>query len=75
MDLQIIPFPQNGAYAYPGGLELVERALQEGADVVGGIPHPEPTREDGVASVRAIFNLAEKLLPPRLPGPAAAPGG
>lgn len=60
MDLQIIAFPQNGAYAYPGGLELVERALQEGADVVGGIPHLEPTREDGVASVRAVFDLAEK---------------
>jgi cytosine/creatinine deaminase len=31
-----------------------------GADVVGGIPHTEATREDGVASLRLIFDLAER---------------
>mgnify|MGYP000381997264 CR=1 FL=1 len=30
-----------------------------GADVVGGIPHYELTREDGVESVRFAFALAE----------------
>ncbi len=58
--LQLVAFPQNGMIAYPGGAELMERALQQGADVVGGIPHLEPTREDGVDSLRRIFDLAEK---------------
>ncbi|MEO9127778.1 MAG: hypothetical protein ABI262_24300 [Microcoleus sp.] len=31
-----------------------------GADAVGGIPHYELTREDGVKSVHPIFELAEK---------------
>jgi len=31
-----------------------------GADVVGGIPHNEGTPEDGVASLRIVFDLAEK---------------
>lgn len=60
VDLQLIAFPQNTVHGYPDGLQLVERALAEGADVVGGIPHMEPTHEAGVASVTALFDLAEK---------------
>lgn len=58
--LQIIAFPQEGMYAYPGGDELVEEALKMGADLVGAIPHFEYTREDGVASVKKAFELAVK---------------
>ncbi len=58
--LQLVAFPQNGMVAYPGGAELVERAVREGADVVGGIPHLEPTREDGVAALGRVFDLAER---------------
>ncbi|MGA9522485.1 MAG: amidohydrolase family protein, partial [Myxococcaceae bacterium] len=59
-DLQIVAFPQNGIIAFPHGRELMERAMAEGADVVGGIPHLEPTREDGVESLKFVFDLAEK---------------
>ena len=59
-EIQIVAFPQNGMVAYPDGAALVERALREGADVVGGIPHLEPTRDDGVESVRLVFELAER---------------
>lgn len=58
--LQLIAFPQEGYYAYPGGDELVEEALRLGADVVGGIPHYEFTRELGEKSVKKAFALAEK---------------
>lgn len=58
--LQIIAFPQNGIYAFDGGDALVERALTEGADVVGGIPHLEPSWSDGERSVGYLFDLAEK---------------
>ncbi|MGN1402314.1 MAG: cytosine deaminase [Bacillus sp. (in: firmicutes)] len=60
VDLQIVAFPQEGLISYPNGMELVEEALKMGADVVGGIPHFEFTREDGVQSVREIFRLAMK---------------
>jgi cytosine deaminase len=58
--LQIVAFPQDGIYSHPDNEQLIEKALTLGADVVGGIPHYEFTREDGVNSVRRIFELAQK---------------
>lgn len=60
IDIQIVAFPQEGINSYPKGLELMEESLRLGADVVGGIPHFEFTREYGVDSIGKIFNLAEK---------------
>ncbi|WP_102348120.1 cytosine deaminase [Bacillus sp. Marseille-P3661] len=60
VDLQLVAFPQEGILSYPNGAELVEEALKMGADVVGGIPHFEFTREYGVQSLKTAFDLAEK---------------
>ncbi|MBF2001145.1 MAG: cytosine deaminase [Synechococcales cyanobacterium M58_A2018_015] len=58
--LQVIAFPQDGIYGGPQNEELLEEALKLGADGVGGIPHYELTREDGVRSVQRIFELAQQ---------------
>jgi len=58
--LQVVAFPQDGIYGNPRNELLMEKALEMGADVVGGIPHYELTREDGVKSVHRIFELAQK---------------
>jgi cytosine deaminase len=58
MDLQLVAFPQQGIFSYEGGPELMRRAVGLGADVVGGIPHYELTRELGVKSVEFTFALA-----------------
>lgn len=60
MTLQVVAFPQDGIYGSPRNDELIEEALKLGADAVGGIPHYELTREDGVNSIHRIFELAEK---------------
>ena len=60
MDVQIVAFPPEGILSYPKGVELLEEALRMGADVVGGIPHYEHTREMGSESVKESFRLAEK---------------
>ncbi len=60
VDLQIVAFPQDGIYTSPEGVSLMKRAMEMGADVVGGIPHNEFTREDGVQDVEFVFDLAEK---------------
>ncbi|WP_145523760.1 cytosine deaminase [Virgibacillus sp. SK37] len=60
VDLQLVAFPQEGIQSFPNGAELVEEALKMGADVVGGIPHYEFTREYGVQSMKTAFDLAEK---------------
>lgn len=59
-NLQIVAFPQDGIYSRPENAGLLEEALRRGADAVGGIPHYELTREDGVRSVHRIFDLAEQ---------------
>lgn len=58
--LQIVAFPQEGILSYPNGLELLEKAIQLGADVIGAIPHFEFTREYGVQSIEKIIELAKK---------------
>ncbi len=60
IDVQIVAFPQEGLLSYPRGAELMEEALKLGADVVGGIPHYEHTREMAALSVKETFRLAEK---------------
>ncbi|UBF28466.1 cytosine deaminase [Kovacikia minuta CCNUW1] len=60
MTLQVVAFPQDGIYGSPQNDILIEKSLDMGADVVGGIPHYELTREDGVKSVHRIFELAQK---------------
>ncbi|OLP18351.1 cytosine deaminase [Leptolyngbya sp. 'hensonii'] len=60
LTLQVVAFPQDGVYGSPQNEELLEEALRLGADAVGGIPHYELTREDGVRSVQRIFELAQR---------------
>jgi cytosine deaminase len=60
IDLQLVAFPQQGILGFDGGRELMRQAVELGADVVGGIPHYELTREDGVESVRFAMALAEE---------------
>lgn len=60
--IQVVAFPQNGMYSYKEdgktGRDLVEEALKLGADVVGGIPHNEWSRELGEKSIKEIVRLA-----------------
>lgn len=60
VDLQIVAFPQEGILSYPNGVNLLEQAMEMGADVVGGIPHFEFTREYGVESMHIAFEIARR---------------
>jgi cytosine deaminase len=60
IDLQLVAFPQQGILGFAGGKELMRAAVELGADVVGGIPHYELTREDGVDSVKFAMALADE---------------
>lgn len=61
VDLQLVAFPQLGIFGFDGGPQLMRTAVERGADVVGGIPHYELTREDGVESVTFSIALAEEF--------------
>lgn len=58
LDLQLVAFPQDGYYRSPGAVQLLEKALDLGVEVVGGIPHFERTMAEGTASVRALCEIA-----------------
>ena len=59
-ELQLVAFPQDGILSFPNGKELMDEALRLGANVVGGIPHYEWTREMGVEDVHIAFELARR---------------
>jgi len=60
LDLQLVAFPQDGVLRAPGGLANLERALDRGVDVVGGIPHFERTMAEGTASVTLLCEIAAR---------------
>jgi cytosine/creatinine deaminase len=60
IDLQLVAFPQVGMLSFDAGRDLMRQAVELGADVVGGIPHYELTREDGVESVKFAMALADE---------------
>ncbi|MFE0756562.1 amidohydrolase family protein [Inquilinus sp. NPDC058860] len=64
LDLQLVAFPQDGLFRSATAERNLLRALDLGADVVGGIPHFERTMADGAASVRRLCEIAaERGLP------------
>jgi cytosine/creatinine deaminase len=60
IDLQLVAFPQVGVLTFEAGRNQMRQAVELGADVVGGIPHYELTREDGVESVKFAMALADE---------------
>jgi cytosine deaminase len=60
VDIQLVAFPQDGVLRAPDGVELLERALEKGVDVVGGIPHFERTMDQGRESVRVLCEIAAR---------------
>ncbi len=59
VDVQIAAFPQSGMLIRHGTLELMEAALEAGADIVGGID-PASIDRDPVRHLDAIFALADR---------------
>lgn len=60
IDVQLVAFPQHGFLRFPDGERLLDEALDLGVDAVGGIPHYERSREDGVRSVQLLMERAHR---------------
>ncbi len=60
LDLQLVAFPQDGYFRSPNAALNLDRALDLGVDVVGGIPHFERTMAEGAASVKALCEIASR---------------
>lgn len=61
MDIQVVAFPQNGVIKDLGADEYCRKALEMGADVVGGIPWIEYTDEDSQKHIDIMFDMAKQF--------------
>ncbi|WGS45389.1 amidohydrolase family protein [Burkholderia sp. JSH-S8] len=59
LDMQIVAFPQSGMLVRPDTVELLSRALDAGADVLGALD-PALIDRDPAGSLDATFALAER---------------
>ena len=59
IDIQIMAFPQSGICRSPGVADLLDQALTDGADLIGGID-PEAYDGDLDGHLDVVFGLAEK---------------
>lgn len=57
--IQTVAFPQSGMLVRPGTVELLDQALAEGADVIGGLD-PSSIDRDPKGHLDTIFALAGK---------------
>lgn len=60
VDVQVVAFPQDGVVREPGTVDLVKKAMDLGADVVGGIPWIEFTDADSQTHIDEMFKIAQK---------------
>lgn len=57
IDIEIVAFAQEGLTNDPGTEEMLDAALGQGADLVGGCPYTDP---EPALHIEKIFDLAEK---------------
>lgn len=63
MEMQIVAFPQSGVVTQAGVEALMDAALRDGADVVGGMD-PCAIDRDPVRQVDALFRLSQRHAKP-----------
>jgi cytosine deaminase len=58
--IQVVAFPQEGIVRDPGAAELMEEAIKEGCDIVGGLPWYEYTDEEARQHIDICFDIAKR---------------
>lgn len=58
--IQVVAFPQEGILRDPGAADLLDAAIEEGCDVVGGLPWYEYTDADAREHIDICFALARR---------------
>jgi cytosine/creatinine deaminase len=59
-DIQVVAFPQEGIVRDPGAAELMEEAMREGCNIVGGLPWYEYTDADAREHIDICFEIAKR---------------
>lgn len=59
-EFQLVVFPQEGIIRDPGAAELMDAAMREGGDLVGGMPHWEADEEAAREHIDMCMRLAQR---------------
>jgi cytosine deaminase len=59
-DIQVVAFPQEGVVRDPGAAELLDEALKQGCNIVGGLPWYEYTDAEARQHIDICFDLAKR---------------
>ncbi|MFZ1399655.1 MAG: amidohydrolase family protein [Candidatus Promineifilaceae bacterium] len=60
IDIQLVAFPQLGLAQNPEAVEMMWQAMENGCDLVGGMPHGEKTMDDAAKHIDIAFEIAQK---------------
>lgn len=60
IDIQLIAFPQLGLAQNPEAVEMMWQAMENGCDLVGGMPHGEKNMDDAAKHIDIAFQIAQK---------------
>jgi len=60
LDMQVVAFPQEGILRDRGTEELLEKSMELGADVVGGIPWYEKSPDAALKHTDIVFEIAKR---------------
>src|SRR5215471_11916910 len=59
-EIQTVIFPQEGIIRDPGAVELMDAAMREGGDLVGGMPHWETGEQAAREHIGICMRLAQR---------------
>lgn len=59
VDIELVAFPQAGVQSCPGTAQVLDAAMREGAQVVGGID-PDTLDGDSTGQLDVVFGIAER---------------
>src|ERR1700722_2591797 len=59
-DIQVVASPQEGLIRDPGAADLLEEAVREGCDIVGGIPWYEYTDDEARQHIDICSDIAKR---------------
>ena len=57
VSIQVVAFPQSGVVTRPGTAELLERAVKDGAELIGGVD-PAGIDQDAKGQLDVVFGIA-----------------
>lgn len=59
IDIQLVAFPQLGLARNPKAVDMMWAAMENGCDLVGGMPHGERDMDDAAKQIEIAFEIAQ----------------